>query len=59
MTWQDSMQQIMQKVDQVATDFLKLLEQQLHELNITDPDMVGALEYAIIKKMESKVKLPK
>lgn len=59
MTWQDSMQQIMQKVDQVATDFLKLLEQQLHELNITDPDMVGALEYSIIKKMESKVKLPK
>lgn len=55
----DPMSQIMEKVDQVATDFLKLLEQQLHELNITDPDMVGALQYAIIKKMETKVKLPK
>lgn len=55
----DPMSQIMEKVDQVATDFLKLLEQQLHELNITDPDMVGALQYAIIKKMETKVRLPK
>lgn len=50
---------IMEKVDQVAIDTLQLLETQLRGLGIEESDLIAALQFAIVKKMESKIQLPK
>lgn len=55
----EPMDTIMEKVDQVAIDMLQLLETQLRGLGITESDLIAALQFAIVKKMESKIQLPK
>lgn len=57
MAHDESMALILEKADQVATDVLKLLEEQLKELGITEPEMISALQYAIAVKMQQKVNI--
>lgn len=54
-----NMQIILDKADNVATDMLKWLDEQIIALGITDFDMRSSLQYAIVKKMEEKIQLPK
>lgn len=54
-----NMQIILDKADNVATDMLKWLDEQIMALGITDFDMRSSLQYAIVKKMEEKIQLPK
>ena len=57
----ESMNIILEKVDQVATDTLRLLDENLRELGINDINMISALQYAIATKMveKSSENLPK
>lgn len=50
---------IMEKVDVIGSDFLKLIETELRNLGIDQTDMISALQFAIVKNMEGKIILPK
>lgn len=50
---------IMEKVDVIGTDFLKLIEKELRDLGINQDEMIAALQFAIVKNMEGKIVLPK
>lgn len=51
----ESMKIILEKADNVATDMLRLIEEQLKELGISEPAMIEALKLAITTKMYQKV----
>lgn len=59
MAHDESMALILEKADQVATDVLKLLEEQFKELGITEKEMISALQYAIATKMQQKIDISK
>lgn len=53
-TANESVNIILEKADQVATDTLELLATQLKDLGITEQEMIDALQFAIATKMYEK-----
>ncbi len=57
-THEESMKIIMEKVDVLAAEMVKSLEEQLRSQGITDDDMLAALKFSISQKMLEKSALP-
>lgn len=54
-THEESLNTILQKVDDISEDLLGLLERQFTKLGIDDAEMQTALKYAIVTKMQQKI----
>lgn len=58
-THEESLNTILQKVDDISEDLLGLLERQFTKLGIDDAEMQTVLKYAIVTKMQQKIDITK